>query len=77
VNVADLRARLTAVEAVELDHVRRRWEAADREALNRLWKAMVLSPTIEVCEALLRGEAVPVDRLDPAWALRFGLRETP
>jgi len=26
-----------------------------------------LAPTVEVCEALLLGEAVPVDRLDAEW----------
>ena len=31
----------------------------------------VLSPTLEVCEALLAGEAVPVDALDPEALARF------
>jgi hypothetical protein len=35
---------------------------------------MMLSPSIEVCEALLRGESVPVSRLDPLWVQRFGLK---
>lgn len=44
------------------------------QAGNRLWKIMMLAPTIEICEAMLRGEAVPVDRLDPEWVRRFGRR---
>jgi hypothetical protein len=38
------------------------------------WKALMLSPTIEICEALLDGESVPMDRLDPEWVRRFGLK---
>lgn len=34
----------------------------------------MLSPSLDICEALLRGESVPVDRLDPEWVDRFGLR---
>jgi hypothetical protein len=40
----------------------------------RLWRAMMLAPTIEVCEALMAGEAVPLERLDQEWVKRFGLR---
>lgn len=40
----------------------------------RLWKIVMLSPSIEVCEALLRGQTVPVTRLDPEWVRRFGLK---
>jgi len=39
-----------------------------------LWKALVLAPSVEICEALLAGEAVPIERLDPGWVRRFGLR---
>jgi hypothetical protein len=38
----------------------------------RLWRALMLAPTIEIAEALLRSEAVPVDLLDSSWFLRFG-----
>jgi hypothetical protein len=41
---------------------------------SRLWRAFMLAPSLEVCAALLRGETVPVDRLDPAWVARFGRR---
>ena len=30
------------------------------EQSRRIWRAMMLSPTVEVCDALLRGESVPV-----------------
>jgi hypothetical protein len=46
---------------------------AERERLRRIYVAMMLSPTIEVCEALLRGESVPPSAVDPVWARRFGL----
>ena len=47
--------------------------AADHDACRRLWQAIVLSPRLEVCEALLRGEQVPRSALDPLWAKRFAL----
>ena len=34
----------------------------------------MLAPTLEVCSALLGGEAVPVERLDPEWVKRFGVK---
>jgi hypothetical protein len=40
----------------------------------RIWRAMVLAPTIEIFEALLADEPVPVTALDPLWAKRFGIR---
>jgi len=46
-----------------------------RSRLREIWKAMMLSPTLEVCEALLRGESVPLERLDPEWVARFARRE--
>jgi hypothetical protein len=38
------------------------------------WQAMMLAPRIEICEALLCGESVPIARLDQRWVSRFGLR---
>jgi hypothetical protein len=38
-----------------------------------LAKAVRLAPSLEVCGALLRGERVPVSRLDPDWAKAYGL----
>lgn len=42
--------------------------------LARLYKAIMLAPSIEVCEALLRAEPVPTSALDPVWARRYGIR---
>lgn len=39
-----------------------------------LMRAIRLAPTLEVCEALLRGERAPISRLDPEWTRRYGLR---
>ena len=44
-----------------------------RESIELL-KAVRLAPSLEVCEALLRGEKVPKSRLDPKWAKAYGLR---
>ena len=44
------------------------------EETRRLWRAMMLAPTLEVCEALLRGEKVPTSKLDPEWVERFGVK---
>lgn len=41
---------------------------------DRTWQAMVLAPNAEVCAALLRGESVPIDQLDPEWVARLGRR---
>jgi hypothetical protein len=48
--------------------------SAETREFGRIWRAMMLAPRLEVCEALLRGESVPVDRLDPEWVTRFGTR---
>ena len=56
--------------AVELERRELSWPDA-----SRLWRAMMLAPSIEVCEALLRGESVPVSRLDPLWVRRFGIKD--
>ena len=46
-----------------------------RRELARVHRAIMLAPTIEICEALLRGERVPITLLDPVWVAKFGLRE--
>lgn len=46
--------------------------AAFSAAAGEVWRAMVLAPSLEVCEALLRGEPVPLNRLDPKWVARLG-----
>jgi hypothetical protein len=59
------------------EEIRRREEGDrpdDSAAVARLYRAMCLAPTIEICEALLRGEQVPLDRLNQEAVLRYGLR---
>lgn len=51
-------------------------DAEEHDELSRLWRAIMLSPSIDILEALLRGEHVPLNRLDPAWVRRYGLRES-
>lgn len=63
-----------AALAVDLDPVRLQRETAAWRAGNRLWRAVMLAPTAELCDALLRGQHVPLERLDPAWVAKFGLR---
>jgi hypothetical protein len=43
--------------------------------LQRVYQAMMLSPSVEVCDALLRNENVPVEQLDPEWIARFGWKQ--
>jgi hypothetical protein len=51
-------------------------DRASDEAASRAWKAMALSGgDIDVCCALLRGESVPVDRLDQEQLARYGLKQ--
>jgi hypothetical protein len=44
---------------------------ADERAVALLGKAVMLAPSLDVCEALLRGEDVPRDRLDRVWRRRY------
>lgn len=57
-----------------IDAEERERESSHRESARRLWRALVLSPALEVFEALVRGESVPVDRLDGEWVARLGRR---
>jgi hypothetical protein len=51
------------------------WYCAPQHELTRLGKAMMLSNgNLTICEALLRGEHVPVDQLAPVWVTRYGIR---
>ena len=47
------------------------FDAAEREQLTRQWVAMMLAPRIEIAEALLRNEAVPLAQLDLVWVKRL------
>lgn len=60
-----------AVEAIRDDPLVRWRTSSEARASRRLWRAVVLAPTLEVCEALLAGESVPVDRLDSHALARF------
>jgi len=58
--------------ALEPVLVKYRDSKARRESL-ALIKAVRLAPSLEVCEALLRGERIPVSRFVPEWAKAYGL----
>jgi hypothetical protein len=69
-------ARENAELAVRDDPVRMQLESVEAVAGRAMWKAMMLSGgSLEICEALLRDEPVPLSRLDPEWVERYGLRE--
>jgi hypothetical protein len=61
-------AVVDAREVVELE------QRARLDSNRRAWKAIRLAPTIEVFEALVRRESVPIAQLDQSWVRRFGLR---
>jgi hypothetical protein len=44
------------------------------EETRRVWRAMMLARTLELCEALLCGEMVPTEKLDADWVRRFGVK---
>jgi hypothetical protein len=55
-----------------------RKRGVDADETARIWRAMMLAPPtrdgLGMSAALLRGEAVPADRLDADWLARFGRR---
>jgi hypothetical protein len=57
-----------------IDELARTREAREREEASRGWRALMLATDIETYEALMRGERVPRERLDPLWLARFGGR---
>lgn len=59
---------------IELEEEERRLHEPEAEYWRAVWRAVVLSPNVETCEALLRGESVPLGRLGPEWCRRFGRR---
>lgn len=63
-----------ALECIELEEQARAFLRDDY--YHRLWRAIMLAPTLEICRALLRHEHVPISRLDPVWVRRFGLRRS-
>jgi hypothetical protein len=50
------------------------WHNATRDELRRLGKAIDISPTLDICEALLKGQNVPIDKLDLTAFGRYGRR---
>jgi len=64
-------ARIEHLRAIEND--RRRWCEADRQETLRIYKAMMLARNVDDCTALLRGEDVPAERLDPYWLRMYGM----
>jgi hypothetical protein len=50
------------------------WANATPTELAALYRAVMLAPTLEVCESLLRDERVPLSRLDPVWVRKLGRR---
>jgi hypothetical protein len=57
------------------DTAARTWLDATDEELIILEKAMMLSGgKLGTCEALLRGERVPLEDLDPVYVAKYGLR---
>lgn len=59
---------------IEEEEAVRRLQEPERHVWRRVWKALVLARDVETWEALLEGERVPVDRLDPEGVARFGRR---
>lgn len=51
-------------------------QACHDARLRRLERAIMLAPTISVCEALLRGEAVPPSKLDHVYFHRYGIKRS-
>lgn len=69
---SELDASLDAfLAALPLDKFR---DTRERRESLVILRALRLGPTLEVGEAILRGERVPVSRLDPYWARAYGLR---
>jgi hypothetical protein len=51
------------------------WATATTQDVIRLGKAVALSNgNLTICEALLRGEHVPIDQLSQTWVKRYGIR---
>jgi hypothetical protein len=50
-------------------------ELADGIHWGPAWRAIQLATCPEAAEALLRGDSVSVDRLDPKWLKRYGRRQ--
>jgi hypothetical protein len=49
-------------------------DSNERAMTQRIFRAMMLAPTVEICDALIKGEHVPIEQLDAEWVERFGRR---
>lgn len=67
-------ARENAAWLIEEEELERRLQEPERHQWRRFWRALMLAKDVETLEALLDGERVPLDRLDPEWVRRFGRR---
>lgn len=57
------------IAALDLDRYR---DTKERRQSLFMLKCLRLSPDLETCEALMRGERVPRSRLDPEWVKAYG-----
>jgi hypothetical protein len=49
----------------------RLWPELEEDWSTQAWIALMLAPTVEICETLMRGEHVAEHRLDQKWLARF------
>jgi hypothetical protein len=50
------------------------WGCATDDETRRLGRAVLLAPSLPICEALLRGQTVPLSKLDAEQVARLGGR---
>jgi hypothetical protein len=50
------------------------WATSTDAQTAALYKAVMLAPNLPTCQALLRGETVPLSRLDQDWVRKLGRR---
>lgn len=62
---------------LELERLLAQIDEREAAEIRRGLKAFALAPTLEICEALMRGDAVPIDQLDPEAVKRYGLKRRP
>jgi hypothetical protein len=58
----------------ELEQLLARIDERDAAEIRRGLRALALAPTFEICQALLRGEKVPIELLDQDAVRRYGLK---
>lgn len=67
-------SRRTHPAIIEAREVIAAEQAVHDTGLAALERAVMLAPTLEICEALLRGEAVPLSKLDDFYFRRYGVK---